>query len=586
MHYLKVTNLTKSYTSKALVDHVDFTISKNQKIALVAKNWAWKSTLLRLIMWEIDVTDGDIERRQDINIGYLTQECKFEQHKTVREILFDFDMTEHREHEVELQIIIDKLKITAYLDQEIQTLSWWESKRVMLAKILASNPPMLVLDEPTNHLDLDMIERLERYLKRQHTTLLMVTHDRYFLERVCTDIFELDRGKIRQYSGNYSYFLEKKAEREEIEKIETHKLKQLFRKELARIRKSPQGRQTKANFREKRTYSIEENYDMRKETRKQEDQKLELNMEERRLWWKILKLKHIKKSFGEKIILENFSHECRHGERIWIIWKNWVWKSTFIKMIMWEEPVDSWLIQSWESVVFGYYEQKDIQFPEDKRLIDIVPDAKLLEQFLFPHTQQHQFAKTLSWWEKRRLYLLTILQKNPNFLILDEPTNDLDLITLWVLEDFLLNYSWCLIVVSHDRYFMDRIVDHLFVFEWKWIVKNFRWTYSEYKNNEDLRIQKERDEKNKSIWKSGWLKYLSQDAQNIQKKLSYMEKRELEQLWKDIEKFEKRKDEINRLFDNKDLPFDEIKKISTELWEIIRHLNTKEQRRFELIERE
>ncbi len=585
MQYLKVTNLTKSYTSKSLIDHVDFTILKNQKIALVAKNGAGKSTLLKLLMWQVDVTDGEIEWRKNINIWYLVQECTFDLHKTVREVLFDFDTTEQREHEIELQIMIDKLKITLYLDQEIKTISSGEAKRVMLAKILSGNPPMLVLDEPTNHLDLDMIERLERYLKRQHTTLLMVTHDRYFLERVCTDILELDRGKIRQYPGNYSYFLEKKAEREENEKIEMHKLKQLLRKELARIRKSPQGRQTKANFREKRFFGIEERYDSKKEIRFQEDSKLELSIEGRRLWGKILKLKNIKKSFGDKVILQNFSHECRHGERIGIIGKNGVGKSTFIKMIMGEIPVDSWLIQTGETVVFGYYKQKEIQFPEDKKLIDIVTDPKLLEQFLFPANQQHQFAKNLSGGEKRRLYLLTILQKNPNFLILDEPTNDLDLITLWVLEDFLLEYKGCLITISHDRYFMDRIVDHLFVFEGNGIVKDFRWTYSEYKSAEEMRIQKERDEKNKNNRRNNsWI--ISQNEWDILKKLSYMEKRELEQLAKDITKLEKRKEEINKLFDNKDLAFDDIKTLSTEIGEIMRHLNTKEQRRFELIERE
>ncbi|HCB51413.1 TPA: hypothetical protein DEP21_02445 [Patescibacteria group bacterium] len=354
----------------------------------------------------------------------------FEQHKTVQEVLFDFDVVQEWEHEVELQIMIDKLKLQPLLQQQIETLSGGEAKRVMLAKVLAGNPPMLVLDEPTNHLDLDMIEWLERYLKKQHTTLFMVTHDRYFLERVCTDIYELDRGKIHQYSGNYSYFLEKKAQREENEKIEMHKLKQLLRKELAWIRKAPQGRQTKANFREKRFYDIEDRYDSRKEIRLQESQKLELAVEERRLGGKILNLKNLKKSFGDKCILQNFSHECRHNEHIGIIGKNGVGKSTFIKMILGEEAVDSGLIQAGESVVFGYYDQKDISFPDDKRLSDIVTDPKLLEQFLFPPSQQHQFAKTLSGGEKRRLYLLTILQKNPNFLILDEPTNDLDLITL------------------------------------------------------------------------------------------------------------------------------------------------------------
>lgn len=585
MKYLQVTNLTKSYTTKALVDHVDFTITKNQKIALVAKNGAGKSTLLKLLMGEIDVTDGEIEWRKDIKIWYLSQECKFDTNKTVREVIFDFDTNEFREQEIELNISIDKLNITPYLDQSIATLSGGETKRVMLAKVLAGNPSMLVLDEPTNHLDLEMIEWLERYLKKHHTTLFMVTHDRYFLERVCTDIFELDRGKIHQYSGNYSYFLEKKAIREENERIEMHKLKQLFRKELARMRKAPQGRQTKATAREKKFSDIENRYDNRKEVISLEQQQLQLAVEERRLWGKILKLKNIRKSFGDKCILQDFSHECRHGERIGIIGRNGVGKSTFINMIMGQEPVDWGLIQAGETVEFGYYEQKEIQFPSDKRISEIVHDSKLLEQFLFPPNQHHQFAATLSGGEKRRLYLLTILQKNPNFLILDEPTNDLDLVTLWVLEEFLLNYRGCLIIVSHDRFFMDRIVDHLFVFQGNGLVKDFWWTYSEYKNQPPIPNTTDKKQLNSvKITKE------MHDAEELpeapeKKKLSYMEKRELDQLGKDIQTLEKRKDVINLAFNDTNLPFDEIKKLSLEIAEILRQLEIKEYRRFELMEK-
>lgn len=582
MEYLKVTNLTKSYNTKPLVNHIDFTITKNQKIVLIAKNGAGKSTLLKLLMKEIDVTDGNIERRPEINIGYLSQECKFSQNKTVREIIFDFDTIEEREHEVELQIIINKLQITPYLDQEIQTLSGGETKRVMLAKILAWNPPMLVLDEPTNHLDLEMIERLEWYLKKQHTTLLMVTHDRYFLERVCSDIFELDRWKIYQYPGNYSYYLEKKIIREENERIEMHKLRQELKKELSRIKKSPQWRQWKSSFREKRFYDIEDSYDTKKEIRFNENKKLELSIQERRLGGKILILKNIKKAFWDKRILQDFSHECRHGERIGIIGKNGVGKSTFIKMIMWDEGIDSWKIKSGESVIFGHYEQKEINFPDDKKIIDIVDDSRLLEQFLFPPRQQQQLAKTLSWGEKRRLYLLTILQKNPNFLILDEPTNDLDLITLGVLEEFLLNYKGCLIVVSHDRYFMDKIVDHLFIFEWEWKISDFRWTYSEYRSNKEIEDQKRKDNNKKDIQNEKE----EENKQDIKKKLSYMEKRELELLGKEIQELENRKEEINNLFNDKNLPFDDIKTLSNELGEIIKKTEKKEYRRFELMEKE
>jgi len=579
MHYLKVTNLTKSYTDKSLVDHVDFVITKNQKIALIAKNGSGKTTLLKLLMKEIDVTDGNIDWREGIKIWYLSQEYGFDKHVTVREFLFDFDTDVHWEQEVELNISIDKLRIKPYLNQTMDTLSWWEAKRVMLAKVLAWNPSMLVLDEPTNHLDLDMIERLERYLKKHHITLFMVTHDRYFLERVCTDIRELERGKIRQYSGNYSSFLEKKAIREENEKIELHKLHQLFKKELARIRRAPQGRQTKATFREQRFSGIEERFDNKKDMLLSESAKLELDVEERRLWGKILHIKNMQKAFGTKKIVNDFSHECRHGERIGIIGKNWVGKSTFINMIMDQEPLDKGLIQTGESVVFGYYEQKQIDFPADKRLLDIVPDSKLLEKFLFFHKQQHQFASTLSGWEKRRLYMLSILQKNPNFLILDEPTNDLDLVTLGVLEEFLLAYKWCLIVVSHDRFFMDKIVDHLFVFEGDGVINDFRGTYSEYKSAKEEKLKKNK----KHVQLPP--KQIEAPISEKPKKLSYMEQRELDQLGKDVQQMEKRKEEIQSSFNNPDMPFDDIKKLWIELTELLKQLEVKEARWFELIER-
>ncbi len=585
MLYLKVSNLTKSYTSKVLVDHVDLTISRWQKVALVAKNGAGKSTLLKLLMGDVDISDGLIERREWIRIGYLSQDINLDDKKTVREFLFDFDTSQYREQEVELNIVINKLFITPYLDQVISSLSGWEKKRVALTKVLMCNPEMLILDEPTNHLDLDMIERLERYLKKQHTTLLMVTHDRYFLERVCTDIFELHRGKIIMFPGNYSYYLEKKAIREENEKIEIYKFKQLYRRELSWIRRAPSGRQTKSDFRSWRFDNIKDHYDTHRDILFGEQAKLQLSIEKRPLGGKILKLKHIKKAYGEKKILADFFHEFRHNERIGIIGKNGVGKSTFVRMIIGDEPVDSGVVQAGETVVFGHYQQKEIHFPEDKRIIDIVQNRNLLEQFLFPVNQQHMFAENLSWGEKRRLYLLTILNKNPNFLILDEPTNDLDLITIGVLEEFLINYQWCLIVVSHDRFFMDRITDHLFIFEGDGVVKDFWGTYSEYKD------EKEKKEKN-DIGRAN-IRPLDEkndldDIRNedTKKKLSYMEKRELDQLIKDIQELEKKRDEINRIFNHKDIPYDDIRLLSEELGLVVRRLEQKEYRWFELSVRE
>lgn len=578
MQYLKVTGLTKSYTSKILVDHADCTILRWQKIALVAKNGAGKSTFLKLLMNEINLSDGTIERREWLRIWYLSQDTHLDEDKTVREILFNFDTNEHREQEVELNIAINKLWIAAYIDQTIGSLSGGEKKRVALAKVLMGDPEMLVLDEPTNHLDLPMIEWLERYLKNQHTTLLMVTHDRYFLERVCTDIYELHRGKIIPFPGNYSYYLEKKAIREENEQLGLHKLKQLYRKELNWIKRSPSWRQTKSNSRATRFAHVADEYSTNKDILFHENEKLVLSTEKRRLGGEIMKMNHIKKSFGEKKILADFSHEFRHNERIGIIGKNWVGKSTFIRILLGEEEMDAGHIKIGETVVFGHYQQKDVHFPPDMRVSDIVNDRHMLEQFLFPAKQQHVFAESLSGGEKRRLQLLSVLYKNPNFLVLDEPTNDLDLLTIWVLEEFLLNYEGCLIVISHDRFFMDRITDHLFVFEGDGIIKDYRGTYREYKKDKDSTDEKDKKSKKKKE---------KDIVENIvtKKKLSYMEKRELDQLMKDILALEERKDEINILINNTNTSYAEIRALSEELGRILRQLEQKEYRWFELSDR-
>ncbi|HMT01054.1 MAG TPA: ABC-F family ATP-binding cassette domain-containing protein [Candidatus Absconditabacterales bacterium] len=577
-----MTGLTKSYGEKNLVDKVDFTISEGQKIALVAKNGAGKSTLLKLLMKIVDFGHGEISRKNGIRIGYLSQDSLFEPEKKVFDILYDFDVQVEYEKETALNIIANKLGLTPLLEQKIGSLSGGELKRVALAKVLAQEADMLILDEPTNHLDLEMIEWLERYLKKQPVTLLMVTHDRYFLERVCTDIFELDRGRLFSYPGNYSYFLEKKAIREENEAIEVHKMKQLFSQELSWMRKSPQGRGTKSVFRQERFGEIQKNFRDLKNAHLGDQQKLEIDAHERRLGSKILKIKNLKKSFGEKTILENFSHDFTHGQRVGIIGKNGVGKSTFINLILGNEPTDSGLVEQGETVVFGHYEQKDVQFHPDKKLIDVVSDTQLLQKFLFPKSQRHSLANNLSGGEKRRLYLLTILLKKPNFLILDEPTNDLDLITLGVLENFLLQYKGCLMVISHDRFFMDKIIDQLFVFEGKGVVKEYWGTYSEYREQEKLKLSKEKELKKKN--KSAQEAAASDSSQK--KSLSYMEKRELNDLVKEIDKLEKRKDEINKHFDNKDLPFYEIKELSEELGNVLKSLAQKETRWFDLSSKE
>lgn len=660
MNYLKVTNLTKSYSDKKLVDGVDFVIDKWQKIALVAKNWAGKTTLLKLISREIDRTDGDIFLKKRIKIWVLSQNITLDWDKLVIDELFwnenagdssasnealkviktyeqilldpNFDQDQMNkvlnkidelnawEYESKIKSIVSKLQINDYLNQKIWTLSGGEKKRIMLAKVLVDEPDLLILDEPTNHLDLEMIEWLENYLSQSEITLLMVTHDRYFLERVCSNIFELDRGKIYNYEWNYEYFLNKKLEREHSESLEMNNLRKMLKKELAWIKKAPRARASKSVYREKRFYDIEEQYDSRKDTIRKEKVSMEISMDERRLGWKILKIHNLNKSFKstgllhsskwqqwkkieEKIILKDFSHDFRHKERLWIIWKNGVWKSTFLNMIMGIEDYDDGSIKTWETVTYWYYEQKEIIFPANKRVIDVVKDVsefmyikagekisawRLLERFLFPAEQQYIMADKLSWGEKRRLYLLTILMKNPNFLILDEPTNDLDLMTLNVLEDFLLQYQWCLIIVSHDRSFMDKIADHLFIFEWEWFVKDFWGTYSEYKESEKLKSKNEKwNKKDGLLHSSQWQISGENNNENIEKKkkLSYMEKREFEWLMKGIQKLEERKDEINNLFMNPEIHHDDIKKLSEEVKNILRNIEIKEIRRMELSER-
>lgn len=630
MRYLRVQNLTKSYTARPIIDDLSFSLDKGQKVALVAKNGGGKTTLLKLIMNQLDKTDGTVERRKGLKIWYLSQDFHWDLELSVLDYLFSqgdnrgqlikqyeaslenpqslspdqmndlliqLESLQARDYESKVQTIISRLNLNWLLSQKLSTLSWWELKRVQLAKILIDEPEMLVLDEPTNHLDLQMIEWLENFLKNQTSTLFMITHDRYFLESVCNHIRELDRGKLYQYPGNYSYFLEKQAERKENEGIEMEKMRQLLKRELARIRKAPRARATKQHYREKEFYKLEATYDSRKDLIRSEAWSLDIPLQERRLGTKILKVKNLQKQFWSKSIVNHFTYDFKHGERIGIIWKNWAGKSTFINMLLGLEPSDKGVIETGKTVVFGYYQQTQISFPENKRVIDIIKDiseylilgngeklsaSHLLEKFLFPMQQQFTFANSLSWWEKRRLYLLTILMKNPNFLVLDEPTNDLDLLTLRVLEDFLLQFKGCLLIVSHDRSFMDRLVDHLFIFEWEGVINDFRGTYSEWKNDQDT---KKTEKKPESIQGHN-LDQASHSLIEKPKKLSYQEERELEKLIKDLELLEEEKEQINRIFDNKDLPYDEIALLSEHLGNIIKQIEQKEGRRFELLEKQ
>jgi len=475
------------------------------------------------------------------------------------------------------------------------SLSGGEAKRVALAKALLDEPQFLILDEPTNHLDLDMIERLENYLKKSDMTLLMVTHDRYFLERVCTDIFELDRGKMYMYSGNYEKFLIKKAEREEQESKAVHHLKMLYKTELFWIRKAPRARGKKSvGF-----YELEANYKSKKSDLGEQATKIMLEMEDRRMGSKILKIHALCKSYGDKQILKRFTHDFRQGERVGIIGKNGVGKSTFVNILTGNEQADSGSMEFGPTVKVGYYEQHQAIPDNEMKLIDYVKAvaehavigklkftaSQLLERFLFPPKQQQARLYSLSGGERRRLRLLMIIITNPNFLILDEPTNDLDLMTLSVLEEFLLAYQGCLIIISHDRFFMDKLVDHLFVFQGEGEVFDFWGTYSEYKlmnKAESVEAAKQ----NKEAFER-----MIQDEDTephiiAPKKLSYHEKREFEQLGADIQKMEQRKEEINLVFQQETIDNEVIKTLGKELSILVESLNTKELRWLELAERE
>lgn len=639
MQYLQVKNLHKSYTDQPLLDGVDFAIQKGQKAALVAKNGWGKSTLIKILEGKVEPNDGTVLFNKDIKVRFLSQSFDAPGTMTVWDALLTYDnpigqlirryetllaepetdqiiihqtleaieKTHAWEYEVQVKTIAGQLQLTPYFEKTMESLSGGEAKRVALAKALLDEPHFLILDEPTNHLDLDMIERLENYLKKSDMTLLMVTHDRYFLERVCTDIFELDRGKLYSYKGNYEQFLIKKAERAVQESQAVHHLKMLYQEELYRIRKAPRARGKKSVGRSKSFYALEAEYKSKKSTLAQQVKPMALEMEERRLGSKVLKIHWLSKKYGDKLILDRFKHDFKQGERVGIIGKNGVGKSTFVNLLTGNEQADSGSMEIGPTVKIWYYEQHYAIPDNEMRIIDFVKKvaehavigkvkfsaSQLLERFLFPLKQQQAKLFSLSGGERRRLRLLMILIQNPNFLILDEPTNDLDLMSLWVLEEFLLAYTGCLIIISHDRFFMDKLVDHLFVFQWNGVVDDFWGTYSEYKQSlwaigeEARRGKKDAEEKssqtllNSETSSDPFLK-----ESQWPKKLSYHEKREFEQLGADIQKLEQRKEEINLIFQQETIDTGLIKELGKELNALVLNLDTKERRRLELAERE
>ncbi|ASO06205.1 ABC-F family ATP-binding cassette domain-containing protein [Arenibacter algicola] len=620
MNLLTVENISKSFGELSLFSNISFGINKDQKIALIAKNGSGKTSILNILSGKDSSDSGQINSRKGIRISFLEQEPELDPKLTVEETIFASDnevlkVIQNYEHalldpedadayqkafeamerydawdfETQYKQILFKLKLED-LDVKVGLLSGGQKKRLALANALINRPDLLILDEPTNHLDLEMIEWLEQYFAKENMTLFMVTHDRYFLERVCNEIIELDNGQLYSYKGNYSYYLEKKEARIEQEAVEQHKSKILFKKELDWMRRQPKARTTKSKSRIDDFHTIKEKASQR---RKEHEVQLEINME--RMGSKIVELHKISKSFPNKPILDQFEYNFLKGERIGIIGKNGTGKSTFLNILSGTVQPDSGKVIIGETIKFGYYTQKGITIKEGQKVIDVIREfgdyiplmkgkqisaQQLLERFLFDRKKQYDFVEKLSGGERKRLYLCTVLIQNPNFLILDEPTNDLDIVTLNVLESFLLDFPGCLLVVSHDRYFMDKIVDHLFVFRGNAGIEDFPGNYSDFRTYEDSNIQEIKASKEKANevknTKNSW------KEEETGKKLSFLEQKEYKQLEKEIKKLESQKVEIQNKFTDSTLSGDEISKLSIQLKEITDAIEEKTERWFEL----
>lgn len=617
MNLLTVENISKSYGELVLFSDISFGINKDQKIALIAKNGSGKTSILNIMSGKDTSETGQVTTRKGIKISFLEQEPDLDPNLTIEETIFTTDNeilkviaayekavenpedTEQYQKafeamerlnawdfETQYKQILFKLQLTE-LDAKVQTLSGGQRKRLALANALLNKPDLLILDEPTNHLDLEMIEWLEAYFAKENITLFMVTHDRYFLDRVCNEILELDNNQLYTYKGNYSYYLNEKAARMEREAVELQKSKMLYKKELDWMRRQPKARTTKSKSRIDDFAEIKARAHQR---RKEHEVQLELNME--RLGSKILELHNISKSYGDKVILDKFDYNFTKGERVGIIGKNGTGKSTFLNIITQQEEVEMGKVVVGDTVKFGYYTQKGIPDKKGQKVIDVIRGfgdyiplkkgrqisaQQLLERFLFDRKKQYDFVEKLSGGERKRLYLCTVLIQNPNFLILDEPTNDLDIVTLNVLESFLLDFPGCLIVVSHDRYFMDKIVDHLFVFRGEGVIEDFPGNYSDYRIYENSKVIEERENKTNTSEKTenNW-----RDSSGG--KLSYSEQREYKQLEKDIQKLEEKKVELQNKFTDPQLDGDEIANLSIELKEVTDAIEQKTERWFEL----
>lgn len=633
MHYLSVENLTKTYADNPLFENINFNINEGDKIALVALNGTGKSSLLKIIFGTDFADAGKVWIHKDVNVVFLDQNPQLNNQTSILQNIFQFDhpiinaisayeqLTEQENpdtialaeamqlmddlnawhFESVVKQILGKLNIH-HLDQNVGTLSGGQRKRIALAKVLIDmdfehRHTLLIMDEPTNHLDVEMIEWLEHYLSRDNVTLLLVTHDRYFLDAVCNQIIEIDNAQLYITKGNYEKYLENKAIRMEQEQASIDKARNRYRKELEWMRKQPKARTTKSKARQDAFYNWKE-----KATQKKPQEKMELALKMERLGGKILELKKVYKQFGEKTILKGFDYTFKKGERIGIIGKNGVGKSTFVNLLLGKEQADSGKINIGETIVFGDFSQEGLTFTEDMRVIEYVKNiaeffpladgtklsaAQFLQRFLFNPDKQYNFISKLSGGEKKRLQLLTVLFRNPNFLVLDEPTNDLDLPTLGVLEEFLLHFPGCIIIISHDRYFMDKIVDHLFVFEGDGVVKDYPGNFTQYRLEQEF-IKRLAEEEKKELTTTEDVVATPKKpivAAASAKKMSFNEKREFEQLEKELPLLEAEKTKLEEQMSIGNMDYEALQKAAESISIINEKIAEKELRWLELSEK-
>ena len=591
--YLQIEGLTKSFGDRMLFADVTFGVYQGDKIGIIAQNGKGKSTLLSIISGDMDYDSGNVVFRTGLKVGYLQQMPEFAGDMTVLQAVMPAVLgPEDWNIEDRAKQILSQFKINDFA-QPIGQLSGGQVKRVALARVLLSEPEMLILDEPTNHLDIEMIEWMEKYLSKQNITLLMVTHDRYFLDNVCNKIIEIDREQTFTYNGNYDYYLQKREERMENLTAELAKVKNLLRTELEWMRRQPQARGSKAKYRIDNFYELEKRSQVNLSERN-----VELAVKGSYIGSKIFEANDICKSYGDKVILKDWNYTFARYDKVGIVGDNGVGKSTFIKLLLGLVEPDSGHFDIGQTVKWGYYSQDGIEFDESKKVIDAVREiaeeihidektrlsaSQFLSHFLFAPDTQQKFIHKLSGGEKRRLYLATVLMRNPNFLILDEPTNDLDIVTLSVLEDYLSKFKGCVIVVSHDRFFLDRIVDHLFVFKGNGVVKDFPGDYSTYRHCLDMESKMAKTEAKAESAKTAEQRKPKRDNSN---KLSYKEKRELEELEKRLPELETEKNELEGKMSSGEMSTDELLKASQRVSALIDEIDMVEMRMLELMEKE